>query len=130
MFRANFPIYRKIGSQEFNVQMDANSVKNLCLQFMKNGAAINKIDLNHNGKFSNYGFLFESYILTDKHKIDIPEFAELEEGSWIVSYKITDNELWKQIQLGKFSGISPEIPYSMVEIEKQNEYSDIINILY
>ena len=127
MFRANYPIYRRIGEAEFNVQMDAKSVKNLCLKMMKQGT-VNSINLEHKGEFTNeYAFLFESYILTDKHKILYPEFSDIENGSWIVSYKITNDAVWEAIKVGKFNGISPEIPYDLIQVER--EYHNILNII-
>ena len=128
MFRCNFPIYRKIGEAEFNVQMDAKSVKNLCLKMMKDGT-VNKINLEHKGEFSNeHAFLFESYILTENHKILYPEFADIETGSWIVSYKITNDSVWGAIKNGKLNGISPEIPFEMITVEKENDIN-ILNII-
>jgi hypothetical protein len=100
---------------------------------MHKSGAIHKIDLNHNGDYNTKrAFLFESYILTDNHKVTYKEFAEIENGSWIVSYKILDDQLWQDICDGKFNGISPEIIPSSVTnngVTKQfNEMKTLIII--
>lgn len=63
----------------------------------------NLIDINHDFNINeNAAILLESYF-TDKNK---PSSFDVQEGSWIATYKINDDNLWKRIKSGELKGFS------------------------
>lgn len=109
--RADFPIYRYNDDtkKEYYFKISPEQIELMMQKFMSE-KRVDKVNLQHDGKEEVEGvFLWESYQLTDKHKIGYPEFNDIESGSWMVSYKINNDKVWSDIKTGKLTGFSPEI---------------------
>lgn len=67
----------------------------------------------------------ESWIVTDSKndKSAALGFKDIPEGSWFVSYKIDNEDLWQKVKAGEVSGFSIEGVFSknIVEMSKANE---------
>lgn len=50
--------------------------------------------------------MLESYFIDHSRNIVPNEFKNVPDGSWIVSYKVNDINLWNEIQEGKYKGFS------------------------
>lgn len=114
--RAGFPIYRNDEQGEYYTIFDAPTIERLVHKFMRelrNG----KVSINHEYR-SNGAYLFESFILRQEHKKVFPEFEDIEVGSWIVSYKVEDDDVWDSIKRGELNGFSVEIFGQLVEYKK------------
>lgn len=72
----------------------------------------NNTDIQHDNKVTNDNTLLESWISEDKmyDKAYKMGFA-LPMGTWFVSYKINNNDTWKQIKEGKLKGFSLAGPF-------------------
>ena len=69
--------------------------------------------------------MIESMIIDKERGVCPNEFSNLPDGSWIVSYKITDESLWDEIKNGnKLNGFSIEI-LSEIELIKNNKQNNM-----
>lgn len=73
-----------------------------------------QIDLMHNNKVVR-AVVVESFIA---RKGD-PDYNE---GAWVLSVKIEDNELWQDIKVGKFNGFSMQAWVNKVEADVEIDY--------
>lgn len=67
----------------------------------------------------------ESWVVTDpkNDKSNALGFKDIPEGSWMVSYKVDNEDLWQKVKNGEVSGFSIEGVFSknIVEMKKANE---------
>lgn len=108
--RANYPIYRKDDEgNEFYVTFTPQYIEKIVHKFMKEGRT-KSVNLMHDSDMSvDDVFLFESYLLTEAHKLSFDAFKDIEPGSWMVSYKVDNSDVWELIKEGKLKGFSVEI---------------------
>lgn len=109
--RADYPIYRKdpATGKEYFFRISAEQIERIMQKFMAE-KRLDMVNIEHDPRMTPKDiFLWESYQLTDKHKIGYPEFADIETGSWMVSYKVDNNTVWKAIKSGRLRGFSAEI---------------------
>ena len=106
---ANLPIYRKAeDGSEFYVVFDAPTIEQLVMKYHKDGFQ-HSVNLMHNGQQVEGVFMFESFIIDSKRGISAPAgFSNVPDGSYFVSYKIENDEVWNLIKTDTFKGFSAE----------------------
>ena len=73
----------------------------------------------------NEVFLTESYFIEREKGINPEDFKEATDGSWVVSYKVANKELFNQIvSTNKFNGFSLEGIFEYISIDKFSETKD------
>lgn len=112
MISAGTPIYRRDPSgREFYVVFKAPTIEKIRDKFFREGRA-NFVNEMHDGNKVIKGiFMIENYIIGGQNRPSAPEcFANqnLQPGTWIASYKITDNKIWEKAKKGEFGGFSVE----------------------
>ena len=114
--RANLPIYRRRpDGSEYYVVFQKDVIKQLVERFSKQGK-MNSVDLQHNGKLISGIYMIESYFINDARGIRPSEFADIEDGSWVVSYFIEDEALWNKIKNGNdLNGFSISCMANLIE---------------
>ena len=90
----------------FHVFFSKETIRNIAEKFLKENKAHNT-DINHNDDVKNENTLYESWIVEDKtydksklYGFDVPV------GTWMVSYKINNQETWNAIKSGELRGFS------------------------
>jgi hypothetical protein len=113
---ANTPIYRNDDGYEYKLVFTPDAIKKMAFDyFSKNG--FNKISIEHDGKeIEGAAILLESYFV-DNVKSVPQKFGKIPEGSWIMSYKVVDKELWQAIKEKKLRGFSVEV---VADLKKLN----------
>lgn len=111
---ADTPIYRRMNGEEFLVVFTKDTIREIVHKYMKNNYG-NIVTINHNGEeSSSAATIIESYFV-DHENGPVPAFWEknnettLPDGSWYVTYKIEDDNLWNQIKTGQVKGFSIEL---------------------
>lgn len=116
----DLPIYRcdETGFEYF-VQFSVDTVRKSAELFMKNGFQ-NNISVDH--QFDVEGaYVFESY-LVDKSRGISPSDLELPDGSWVVSIKCENDELWDKLKNSDLlHGMSIETINTVQRMSKQNK---------
>ncbi len=103
------PIFRRdeLG-REYYVVFDTDTVRQIEERFMNNGY-LHSLNLQHSYDIDG-AFVVESYIVDKKRGICPNEFADVNDGTWIVSVKVTNDELWQEIkESGRINGFSVEV---------------------
>ena len=108
----DLPIYRndsEIG--EHYVVFSKKEASKIAQRMFKNGYANNVNEMHDSNKTIKGITLFESYFVDNKRGVVAPESFKsqnLKDGSWIVSYKVENEEVWNGIKNGKHVGFSIE----------------------
>ena len=121
---ADTPIYRYSPQRgEYQVLFEKNTIRQIVEKYSKQGL-VNNVNLQHDSlTFVNSAIMIESMIIDKERGVCPNEFANLPDGSWIVSYKITDDALWNEIKNGNhLNGFSIEImsEIELIEMNKNN----------
>ncbi len=126
----NKQIYRKYGKDEFYVFFSKDTVKQASELFLKNGNQSNAT-LQHNSKIEGMTVV-ESWIIddTENDKSNAYGFS-LPEGTWMISMKADNDEVWQDVKDGKVKGFSIEGYFAdKLEMAKEEEIvRQIIDIL-
>lgn len=77
----------------------------------------NKFNLDHSDNYLN-ATMIESYFAIEPNEFGVPK------NSWIVSLKIKDPEVWKQIKEGEFNGFSVQGLFTNKLINNFNKQND------
>lgn len=117
---ADTPIYRyneKIG--EYYVVFSKETILKMVEKYSKDGL-FNSVNLQHDDDaFVDGIYMYESYIINKDRGINPKEFEDIPDGSWICSFKVENEDLWKQIINGdKLNGFSLQ---GMFELEERFE---------
>ena len=104
--RADYPIYRNQDGQEFYVQFSKDTIEKMMQKFMKEQRLFD-ISLDHNQDVRDC-YLIESFIINKERGICPNEFSDVEDGSWIISVKIENKDVWDKICSGEVKGFSIE----------------------
>ena len=108
LLRPDILIYRNLPPLgEMYWTLEASSIETIRDKFHKQNNGKN-VTIDHKLSVEDC-YLIESYIV-DRDKGLLPaEFSDIEDGSWIVSYKIENDEVWNAIKVDKsFKGFSVE----------------------
>lgn len=129
--RADYPIYRQNDEGGFYVVFTAKDIEEISQKFMKE-KLLDVVNINHTGNNINDIYLIESYILSDENKPSY--FKDIKNGSWVVSYKVENKEIWNQIIKGNLKGFSVEIsaevtPAEDKEMLKYAKYLKMIDMI-
>jgi hypothetical protein len=131
---ADMPIYRRnfVTGEEYYVVFTKETIAKLVERYSKNNM-LNSVNLQHDSdSFTTGATLVESYFVDKSRGIAPKEFA-IADGSWICSFKITDEALWDQIvNTDEFNGFSVEVIANLEEklgSEKQEDIDEIDKLI-
>ena len=111
----NLPIYRNQGGHKFYITWSEETIKQVAINFFQHGRQ-NEGNIEHQVPVNGVCF-FESYILDKERGIVPKEFEDLPSGTWILSAKITNDEVWELVKDGSLTGFS--IDMSGVEFKEE-----------
>jgi hypothetical protein len=126
----NKQIYRKNGKDEFYVFFSEATVKQASELFLKNGNQSNAT-LEHKAKFDG-ATVVESWIIDNPDMDKSKQYGfSLPKGTWMISMKIEDEKVWKQVKEGKYKGFSIEGYFAdklemsgEINLESYSDYGD------
>ncbi len=120
---ADLPIYRKDDELgEYYTVFDKESIKNIALKFFKKG--YNKsFNLQHaDDSQQSCVTIFQSFLTNEALGImPMKGYDDVPDGSWFISAKVDDPELWAKIKEGKYRGFSVEGLFSYVKKESEEQ---------
>ena len=112
----DYPIYRRMNNEEFYIKFTAETIKNYAIKFFKDGRE-SEGNIQHNFGFNGITF-FESFLLNKDRGIVPAEFNDLPDGTWFLSAKVENDDVWKLIKDGTLKGFSVDIQTSLSEEDK------------
>jgi len=103
----NLKIFRKDKKgNPYYVYFTDETIKMIAEKYMKN-KYIDNNDKNHDGKAVQDVYVIESWIKEDmEDKSNKYGYEDLPVGTWFVSMKIKNDEVWKMVKEGKLKGFS------------------------
>lgn len=127
VLRPNQLIYRNSNGFEYYIQFDKEAIEKARDKFHKYNYT-SSVTLEHASPTSDV-YVVESYLVNRSRQIVPVEFADIEDGAWILSYKIDNLELWNSIkESNKFNGFSIEAVI-IPELVKNSKINKINKLL-
>lgn len=118
--RADFPIYRNNGEQEYYIEFGADSIDKISKDFIKNGFQKNWT-VGHEAEIEGLS-VTESWIkesMTMDKSVALGLDPSLPVGSWFIGCYCENDEVWEQVKNGTYHGFSCEALVGLEEFEKQ-----------
>lgn len=109
------PIYRRTGNKEFYIKFDEKTIREFAVKFFHDHRNTEG-NVQHEISVNGVTF-FESYLLDKERGIAPVEFPDLPTGTWFVSAKIDNDELWQLIKDGVIKGFSIDIMTSLSDVK-------------
>ena len=129
---ADTPIYRfdQETGEEYYVVFTKQAIKDIIFDYARNDN-FNNVNLEHNpNRIVKSIFMIHSYQIDEAKGFTAPErFKDANDGSWIVSYKVTDKDLFQQAKDGMFNGFSIEGVFNLIDTKEEQEMSKIYDEL-
>jgi hypothetical protein len=129
---ADTPIYRfdQETGEEYYVVFTKQAIKDIIFDYARKDN-FNNVNLEHNpNRIVKSIFMIHSYQIDNEKGFTAPErFKDANDGSWIVSYKVTDKDLFQQAKDGMFNGFSIEGVFNLIDTKEEQEMSLIFNEL-
>lgn len=109
LMRADYPIYRNNAERgDHYVVFRKDTIEKIVQKFAKLGYHNNVNKMHEASDVPEGVSMFESFIVDSTRGIQAPKGMKVEDGSWIGSYKVDNEEVWSDIKAGKFKGFSVE----------------------
>ena len=90
----------------FHVFFSKETIEKIAEKFFEYNK-MNNTDVNHDDNITTDNTLLESWIVDDPQMDKAKAMGfNVPQGSWMVSYKINDEETWKKIKSGELAGFS------------------------
>jgi len=106
---------------KYFVKFSSDTIEKMMKKYFKENR-IHTVNLNHNPETKQDGiYMIESYLVGDRNKSEL--FSDIQEGSWVATFLVENDEVWDKIKDGTFQGFSLEGYF----IEKYED--DMINKL-
>lgn len=117
----NKPIYRRnADGEEYDIVFSAEAIEQMAKNYLKEYRQ-NEVTLQHQENAEGV-YLVEQWIKSDMvydKSISVGLSRELPVGSWIQTYYVNSNDIWKRIEDGELQGFSLECMLGLQEFEKQ-----------
>jgi hypothetical protein len=91
---------------KYYVKFSKETIEKMMKKYFKENK-IHKVNVNHDSKQQKDKiYMMESYIVGDRTTSNV--FPELPEGSWVATFYVDNDEVWKEIKDGTYNGFSLE----------------------
>lgn len=129
---ADKPIYRRDDDgREYHVKFTADSIREIQEQFQ-----INKLSeqTNRNHETDNFidgVFVLETFIVDEVRGTQVSEkiYGEYTQGSWFISMKVENEEVWQSVKDGTFKGFSVEGIFDQAEEKYISDFKEFVRSL-
>ena len=120
---ADTPIYRydDRSREEYYVVFTKQAIKDIIFDYARRGN-FNNMNLDHSSKkVLDDAYMIHSYQIDEEKGFTAPErFKDANDGSWIVSYKVSD-EIFAKAEAGEWTGFSVEGVFQLEETDMSIE---------
>lgn len=118
----NKPIYRNVNGNEFYISFDAETIEKLAQDFLINDYQHN-ITVEHSNDIDDV-VIVESWIKTSENDKSNDFGFNEPIGTWFISMKVNNDEIWQKIKDGTYKGFSIEAIVGLDEIITNNVTMD------
>lgn len=121
---ADTPIYRydQNTNEEYYVVFTKEAIKSIVYDYARRGN-FNNVNIEHShDQVRNDLYMIHSYQIDAAKGFTAPErFANVNDGSWIVSYKTPNTELYNRAKAGEWTGFSIEGDFILEHVGNSEE---------
>lgn len=118
----NKPIYRNINGKEFYISFDESTIEKLAQDFLANDYQHN-ITIEHQEGVDDITVV-ESWIKTSENDKSVGYGLNEPIGTWFISVKVNNEEIWNKVKNGDYKGFSIEAMVGLDEnLELNNQLS-------
>ena len=118
----NKPIYRNINGKEFYISFDEATIEKLAQDFLANDYQHN-ITIEHQEGVDDITVV-ESWIKTSENDKSVGYGLNEPIGTWFISVKVNNDEIWNRVKNGDYKGFSIEAMVGLDEnLELNNQLS-------
>lgn len=121
----DMPIYRDQGGRRFYITWTAETIKQMAISFFRNSRQ-NAGNVEHQVPVNGITY-FESYIIDKERGICPKEYENLPDGTWMLSAKVTNDEVWDLVKEGSLTGFSIDV--SNVQFTEEKEIDTLEELL-
>lgn len=117
---ADMPLYRKDDQLgEYFVVFDKAAINSIVEKFHSKGYLKN-FNLFHDAQQQMEDItILSSFITSEKYGIKAPElFKDIADGSWFISVKINNEQVWQKVKSGEIRGFSVEGIFGYVPVQR------------
>lgn len=100
----DMPIYRDQGGRKFYITWTVDTIKQMAINFFQHSRQ-NSGNVEHQIPVNGITY-FESYLIDKERGISPKEFADLPNGTWMLSAKVTNDDVWGMVKDGTLTGFS------------------------
>lgn len=120
--------YNEKKKEYYNCWFSADTVKECASVYLKN-CNHTKANFDHLDNYSNNVYVIESWIVEDPEvdKSKALGFTDVKPGTWFMTYKVDNPELWSAIKSSGFTGFSIEGFFSEFKSNKEKMIYSIVN---
>lgn len=112
----DMPIYRDQGGKKFYITWDADTIKQMAINFFRNSRQ-NAGNVEHQIPVNGITF-FESYLIDKERGISPREFEDLPSGTWMLTAKVTNDDVWDLVKDNSLTGFSIDVSNVQFKEEK------------
>ena len=116
----NKPIYRNIGGKEFYISFDEETIEKLAQGYLDN---VHTVTTDHNNDVNDV-IVVESWIKTSDNDKSVSLGLNEPIGTWFISMKVNNDEIWQKIKDGIYKGFSIEAIVGLDEMLLSKDYMD------
>ena len=121
-------VYRRdAAGKEFYIKFTKDIIKKMAIEFFKrdtqnNGNVMHQVDVD--------GItFFESYLLNKERGLCPKEFEDLPDGSWLVTAKVDNEDVWNLIKEGELKGFSISVVADFKEEKIVESLEELLDYL-
>lgn len=127
------PIYRFDERGEYFIVFDGDTIRKMMTRYFRSGFS-NRTSIEHDGNELEDMVMIESYAKDSGRGIVPHGYDDVPDGSWFVTYKVFNDDVWKRIKSGEVLGFSLEgffelIPLEDVDMSKEQSYDEWLDAL-
>lgn len=119
----NKPIYRNINGKEFYISFDEATIEKLAQDFLANDYQHN-ITIEHQEGVDDITVV-ESWIKTSENDKSVGYGLNEPIGTWFISVKVNNEEIWNKVKNGDYKGFSIE---AMVGLDENFELNNQLSM--
>ena len=110
-------IYRSDGKRQYYIKFSKEAIEQMALRFFKDKRE-GEGNVMHQVPVNGVTF-FESYLINAERGIVPVEFSDLPSGTWVVSAKVENPEVWQAIVDNKLRGFSLDAILTMTPAKEK-----------
>lgn len=120
------PIYRNNGKEEFYIQFSKETIEHLAYEYLMNGRMYS-VTTDHKDVADDI-CLVESWIKTSENDKSKDYGMNVPDGTWLVSMKVENKEVWERVKAGELRGFSIESFVNLDEIKLQKQDTNMTDV--